>query len=577
MSKHRHLEHLRRPGDAAAGILAEAMRASALGVKGRVAVDIVDDASGRIVNRIEADNYVVISQWEAFARAIQKLAWTWGYQGDSTTVTVRSTDARDPRQIPTLRNDVIACWADSTAAATGDVWAYGEVVAWAHRWQQGSPSTRQGLVQPSLCTLADDEVSWVWEWATANGNGTFQSVGWRRLGYNSNSGDAILADLNLYSRRLVSTTGFTDAVSSNVSMTATLNSISYRLQPIYYDSGSGKLYGLTYGSSGFKLCSAAVTINADGNYAIGTFTDESGASIAAGLRGNTLATSTATPMGYCRLGSTGDWIAAGYSGTSTARRPEIRRVTTGGTVSYTNANGGTYTAESAFTDVTYDGTDLWVTAATAAGSHVIHRIDPATGTISATLSSITSVPAYFPAVATTTRGYASIEWDADNSWLWVTTTDGYTFNINTSGEWLGVLLKDSTNDYPIANSYLSGQHNNVRASTGGMLDVDTTRLVFNPTGSDQALSQTHPGGQSAEQAVVTQPTSPGRTRMFTMDGDIWHTINANATDGTPTGSDKFVARAFTELHNYSTRTLLDSAATKNNTQTMRITYTLSFT
>lgn len=567
---------------AAADMLAEIARAHVLGIRGNVTVEVIDDRTGRVVNRLDSKNYVNTAQWEAFAKALQKLAWSYGYQGDSSTVTVRSTDGRDPRQIPTLRNDIVACWTDSTAENTADLYPFGEVIAWAHRWQQGSPSTRQGVVQPTLCTLSDSAVKWVWEWATANGNGTYQSIGWRRLGYVANSGDTALYDLARYDRRNDGTTGFSDAVSASQGNTITITSGSQAVAPIYYDSGSGKLYAVTMATANtWKLCSAAITIDAQGNYNIGAFTDESGAAIAAGLRGNTLSAGTATPMGYTRLGAAGDWIEVGFTSTTTARRPEIRRVTAAGAVTYTNANGGTYAAESMFIDVTYDGTDLWVLAQTAAGVFNIHRVDPATGTISATIAAVAGTPAYWPAAAVSGGPvYRGIEWDADSSWLWVTTSNGYVFNIDTSGNWGEVLISANANLYPLSPATLSGQHNGTRGNTGGILDVDSIRVQFNPDSVTDADDATYPGGQGTEQALVTQPAAGGflTSRLFTMDGDVWAvTTWLNANSGTPAGVLKFQAVAFTEKEYFATRSLLASPVTKNNTQTMRISYTMTFT
>lgn len=570
-----------RIAGAAKGLLEEAARAHVLGLEGRVTVELIDDHSGRVVERVDADNYVVLDQWQAFASAIQRLAWTWGYAGDSSTVTNSTRDGRDPRQIPSFRNDLIACWSDATAAATGDMFAFGEVTAWAHRWSQGSPSTRQGVVQPTLCTLADNEVKWVWEWATSNGNGSFQSVGWRRLAQSTNTGDAILADYMHASRRVASASGFTDAISLNVGGTNAIAATNVSYSPVYYDAGSGKLYSITFiTGSLWKLVSAAVTVNANGTLAITAFADESAAAFAAGLRGASLAIGTATAMGITRLGASGDWISVGHNLGTTSRRPEIRRTTNAGAVSYTNANGATFAAEAIFTDVTYDGTDLWATSVTALGVNRIHRIHPATGTISASIASITSVPAYFPTTSTT-RVYSGIEWDAVNGWLWVCTNDGYIFNCDTSGVWLGVLLKDQGNEYPISAAVLSGQHAGDRGPVPSLNDIDNVRVGFHNTANDGIHTQTSPEGQSAQQAVSGSIASAARGKLCTIDGDIWAvpasaTFQGGALELGTTGLGKFDVRAFTDRASYGTRTDLGSTTTKNSSQTMRISYTITF-
>lgn len=569
----------------AAGIIGELMAAKVLGMKGDVTVEIIDDHTGRVIDRIDSKNYVNTSQWEAFAEALQKLVWTYGYAGDSSTVTVNPYTNRDPRIVPTLRNDHVACWADTTAETSADIYAFGEIVAWAHRWSQGSPSTRQGIVQPTLCTLSVNAVKWVWEWATSNGNGTFQSVGWRRLGVSSNSGDAVLRDMAHVSRRASSLAGLSGDLSGGSSTAGSWTSGAGWLTggATYYDSGSGKLYTIPFaGGSTSKLCSVPITIDANGDYTLGATTDESAAAFAAGVGGDNVAVATRWIQGLTRLGASGDWIAVGYTGATTARRPTIRRVTNAGSLTYTNANGGTYSVESGFIDVTYDGSNLWVTAQNGnTGVPAIHRIDPATGTISATITAIGSVPAYFPALGVT-RGVAGIEWDADSSWLWVQTTDGYLFNIDTSGNWLGVLFYDTTNQFPISAATLSGQHNAQRAESLNMYDTDDALLTMGvATTAIDANSQTWPHHQS-ERQVWGSGMAAGfayfRGKLFTMDGDVWNVGQYSSwSAGSPAGANRHNFVSFTQYPHFASRTLLASPATKNSSQTMRIAYTMTFT
>lgn len=564
----------------AEGIIGELMRAQVLGLEGRVTVEIVDEGTGKVLDRLDSENYVNTGQWQQFAKALQKLIWTFGYQGDTTTVTNDDYTNRDPRYVPTLRNDHLACWTDATAEDATDKFPFGEIVAWAHRWQQGSPSTRQGIVNPTLCTLSASSVKWVWEWTTSAGNGTFQSVGWRRLGVSSNSGDAILRDMPHISRKLGSTTGFSGDPSSSTTASCTFTSGSTNQQAtaVYYDSGSGKLYFITPAAAGVKLCSTPLTIGSSGDYTLGAVTDESAAAFAAGVGGDTIAIATRLTCGFTRMGAAGDWVAAGFSGTSgSGRRPFIRRVTNAGALVWNNVNAGTYAVESVFLDVTYDGTNLWVAAQNGnTGVPAIHRIDPATGTISATITTIANVPTYFPALGVA-RGVGGIEWDAVNSWFWVTTTDGHLFNMDSSGNWLGVLMFDTHNEMPIAAATLSGQHNGTRMAVESIVDTDQVNLVVGAGGS---TSQTWPGNQSAIQvwtdgSVQVPPNT--RARIITMDGDIWaQGFISNNTNGTPTGISKLDLKAFTQYPNFATRSLLGAPATKNNTQTMRIAYTITF-
>ncbi len=594
MSKPRTLEQIRRPGRDVAGLLAEIMAAQMLGIEGKVEIEMIDPRTGKVQSRQEAPNYVNVAQWEAFAESLQKQIWTYGYQGiAASTVTNRPSDGHDPRLPRSIRNDHLACWTDSTAEDSADDFAFGEVVAWAHRWQQGSPSTRQGLVQPTLCTLTDDAVSWVWEWATANGNGTFQSVGWRRLAWVANSGDTLIGDPPYLERRVQTWTGFTDAVSASTTVVAaaTAGPNIYLASGIYYDAGSGKLYGMSATSNGNILLSSVVTIDpTSGNLTYGAVSSEAAAAFATsgGLGGaNNQALATRACAGFTRMGAVGDWIGVGSTGNGTARRPWIRRVTNAGVTSYTNANAGTYAVESLFNDVTYDGTNLWVAAINhATGPGFVHRIDPATGTISATISAIAGTPAYFPAISSVTHGPCGIEWDAVNGWLWVMTASGYVYNIDTSGNWLGVLLFTPTGS---ATATLTGQHTGTMSNAGSD-GIDPAMLIFAQNANSNTTSA--PGGQGTTQASNLSTPSPIvgglGSRMVTIDGDVWmqeqnvgNAVNtATASTGIaagPAGSLRFNLRAFTSAPNFSSRSLLGAPAIKGPTQTMRIRYTMTFT
>ena len=100
-----------------------------------------------------------------------------------------------------------------------------------------------------------------------------------------------------------------------------------------------------------------------------------------------LSTNTRMTNGMCRLGAAGDWIGVGNTATSTSRRPWVRRVTTGGSVTYTNVNVGTFPSESWLHDATYDGVNVYAVGGLAAGNvRRIYRIDPADGSVSATIA-----------------------------------------------------------------------------------------------------------------------------------------------------------------------------------------------
>lgn len=574
MDRPRSIDSLRDPAGALAGILGEALSAGQLTTKGHVAIELFDPATGRTIERHEADNYVNTVQLDEFAKAIQKLVWTYGYAGGSSTVTPNPYTGRDPRLMPTVRADTIAMWTDATAENTSDVYPFGEVIAWAHRWAQGSPSTRQGIVSPTLCTLSASAVKWVWEWGTPNGNGTFQSVGWRRLGALGNTGDVVVRDQPLFSRRPSSATGFTGDPSFSATMTdAVTNGAQFSLDPIYYDSGSGKLYFLVLSAAGRKLCSTPVTIDGNGDYTLGAVTDESAAAFAAGLGGDNISATTRHICGITRLGASGDWIGVGGTGVSNAaRRPTVRRVTNAGSISYTNANAAAYPGEGVLVDVTYDGTNLWATGLSGS-AFFVHRIDPATGTISATITAVGNAPAYFPAWSASNPP-AGIEWDASLSCLWITTGAGYIMNIDTSGNWLGVLLGTNNLNFPTSPATLSGFYTGLTTLGAGSMDTDPFTSVWaGSTPYNQADAQTWTSGETSVSATMA---GAGRGKLTRMDGDIFLSpVPSNQIDSS--GFAKLAMQAFTQLPNFATRSLLGAPVTKTNTQGMRLAYTMTFT
>lgn len=548
--------------------------------KGHIIVDLLDDR-GRVVDRQEGDNYVNAAMIDEYAKAVQKATWLYGYQGSA--VTARAVDGRDPRTIPGIRNDVIALWTDTTAEDAADEFAFGEVIGWAHRWPQGSPQIRQGVVQPTLCTLTEDAVAWVWEWPTANGNGTFQSVGWRRLGWGNTAADWPMYDMPWPTQRLVTATGFADAISggfAGAGMSWTVGTTTIHNQwATYYNSADTSIYKahLTPTGSNIKLVRAPVTFDAFNNYNVGAVVDESANAIAAGLKVNNLATSTATCLGLTRLGASGDWISVGYTGVTGARRPYIARVTAAGSTTYTNANAGTYTTESGFLDVTYDGTDLWVTAWRGdTGVAAIHKISAATGTISATISAVTGVPAYFALGGgptwSTTSGVCGIEWDPNLGCLWVTSNtnaSNFIYNISTSGVWGGVLLRAN----PTATATITGLQTapNTGVVTGYSV-VDNVYMFF----GDSVMSNL----QTAPHSLITSTLGAELnglavtfTRLFTMNGGICVIVSGGVNLNVSAAWNTY---RFDAAPNFASRTLLAAPVVKSVANSLRVKYTMTF-
>jgi hypothetical protein len=210
----RRIVDYRDPAGEINGLLQDTIEATNLKLNGHVAIDILDERGKPVVGRVEADNYVNQTMWNEFALALLKMYWSYGYVGDvasatNTTVTNNPYTNRDPRYLPTMRGDYFTCWTDTTAEDTTDKFAFGEVIAWAHRWLQAPPyATRQGVVIPLECRLTRNSVKWIYEWSTSSVlPGSFQSVGWRRINCSSGTGDPIIRDIPHISRKWATATG----------------------------------------------------------------------------------------------------------------------------------------------------------------------------------------------------------------------------------------------------------------------------------------------------------------------------------------------------------------------------------
>ncbi len=550
----------------AAGQIAEIVNTPNLRVKGRVRVELLD-SRGRVKERQEADNYVNTVQWERYAKALQRLAWTWGLAAPLDGITL-DEKGRDPRSAKRLSNDHLACWTDDTAEDPTDMFAFGDVIAWAHKWGQAAPSAKQGLVVPSLCTVGPDSAGFAWEWTTGNGNGIFQSVGWRRLYWSSASGDPLICDVALYSRRYSSTVGWSNGVLSGSSTQFLTLGTAINDMASYYDPGSGKLYQLSISASGRKLISYNVTFDVNGNYTVDAAADESAAAFAAGVGGNAIAAATFTTLGLHRIGT--DWIAVGSTGSTTGRRPFVRRVTNGGSLTYSNANAATFTTESYLLDVTYDGTDIWAVGSVAAGTTSrLYKIDASDGSIISTIA-VTGLPASFPTVDAAARQMTGVEWDG--TFLWIKTLDGFIFNVDQTGAWAGVLVVYAQASASLTLASPQSGTTSIQ-SNRGPYDVDT----FVPSVANNNSSvATDPWSPIASFTPTTEPVgiSIAGPRLVAMDGAIWV---QDATQGPANGVANVSFHAFTDEPNFASRSLLPDPIEKTVDDAMRISYTMEFT
>lgn len=143
--------------------------------RGLVTVDLINER-GRVVQREEAENFISL-QSQQVAKWWQRFMW-----GMFNPVEVNDSLGRAPSQMPWFPAQHIAAWTDASAEVPATETAVrGDVIAWASRHPIASPSGKRGNVDTALSEFKDAYSKWVFNWTTAQGNGTFQSVGWTRI------------------------------------------------------------------------------------------------------------------------------------------------------------------------------------------------------------------------------------------------------------------------------------------------------------------------------------------------------------------------------------------------------------
>lgn len=535
----------------------------AVATRGHVAVSILDER-GKIRNKVEADNYINTAPYEDLARTLQRNVWTYGMSPGIVTPTAQ---LRDPRAVPRVSGEILGCWTDNTAEDDTDVFAYGEVTCWAHRWSSGLVAMpKQGFVVPALCEVSEDHAKWVFEWNSPNGNGTFQSVGWRRLVWNSTTDDSQLADVALFTNRLTSEDGFSPHANSSNTFNQAYGTCS---TASWYDHDTDILWQILDGaSSQRRLFYASITWDAAGNYTVGAVSEDTTTMTNAGI-----GVSSASMHTYSFIKMPGgDFIIAASTGSNTARRPLFRRVSSSNVTewSVTRTELGTPNSESAAFDLTTDGTYLYgVTQVVSGYVSKIWRMDPATGG-----GIVEIVPSGVPATigGSSANFISGIEWDG--TWLWCRNLN-YIWNIDTSGVWGGVMLA-VTNNAPSLT--LTGPQDS-RTTTHyiqnfyGNRDIDGYSPNFgNNTGG--VGGSTDPFSQTPYSTIdyASMGASYGSS-LFTMNNNLVAQVAAVYQDT----AQAWAHAAFNAVPNFASRALLGSPVTKTSDDTMRIEYTIEFT
>lgn len=535
----------------------------AVATRGHVAVSILDER-GKIRNKVEADNYINTAPYEGLARTLQRNVWTYGMSPGIITPTAQS---RDPRAVPRVSGEILGCWTDNTAEDVTDVFAYGQVTSWAHRWSSGLVAMpKQGFVVPALCEISEDHAKWVFEWNSPNGNGTFQSVGWRRLTWNSTTDDSQLADVALFTNRLTSGDGFSPHANSS---STTNQAYGVCSTASWYDHDTDILWQIMDGtSSQRRLFYAPITWDTAGNYTVGAVSEDTTTMTDAGIGVSSASMHT---YGFIKMPD-GDFIIAASTGSNTARRPLFRRVSSSNVTewSVTRTELGTPNGESTAFDLTTDGTYLYgVTQVVSGYVSKIWRMDLATGG-----GIVEIVPSGVPATIGGGSGnsISGIEWDG--TWLWCRNLN-HIWNIDTSGVWGGVMLAVTNNPPNLALTGPQDGRTTIHYTQNiyGNNEVDGYNANFGNNsggvgGSTDPFSQTYYSASDYAPMGATYGSS-----LFTMNNNLAAQVAAVNQDT----AQAWAHAAFNTVPNFASRALLGSPVTKTSDDTMRIEYTIEFT
>lgn len=478
-------------------------------VHGHVTVDLCDPDSGRVTERQEAENFISVQTLKA-ARFWYRMFWGLYIPGDTTdALGNRATD------MPWNPTQHLAYWNDATAESSGtEDNVVGDLVGWASRHPVGSPTGKRGVVNIAESVMADTSVKWVFDWTTATGNGTFQSVGWTRI--DERSGFTIPAfpedDLATFT-----------AAGSNTGAGV--------INPMWWDGTAWNLTDYNNGTLAWRV----LTFPAAGGASSGVVCTLPTAAWAS--------TTTASMYGLCRIGT--DIVGCGRFFQSSQARL-ARHTNAGVQVWLRNETGLNIT----YQDCTTDGTVIW----TAGSDGLVRRHSAADGSVAAVIT-----PA--PAASTLT----GIAYDPTDGNLWVLGTVGSTssqvWKINaTTGAVVG----------PLFSLYVSAQTVPSTAPYAGnyLIPIATSRDSWEAQLSAGQGSSLTVGSYMARTGVVSVNTHFNNAAGLAMKGsELW--IGQG-------GAQAVLRASALRGHTLGTRSRLASPVTKTSASALKVTYQFNF-
>ena len=545
---------------------------------GTVKVQIFNER-GKCVDEEVKDNYIG-PVWQKHARALLRTPWfTFGYNtlptGQETAGTDNSLWPHSARgTIPRLPITAIGCWNDTSAedpvaghqislpaSTTG-------MIAWASRWPFASPTGARGSVDITNSVQDDDTSRFIFDWTTAQGNGTFQSVGWFEPGA---PGIPFLP--HGYAHRANGTTGL---ITPSTHLTG---ATSLNIGGGYFDSATSKWYFPVrrQATSGLmRIVSVPFTSVADDSLAgiNGASPLVTGLSItneSAEFTPTSALTSASLLSEVIGINSLGEFIFY-YPISGSARLGKIA-VSPGANTSYAWP-----AVASNFCRGAVIGNNAYITSGTTDSN--IYVVDTTDGSLDATLTIDASVTALCTLSGITTpRVFAMC---ADGTSLYVVYGQSPTFasgkwlcvRLNTSGvlqEIVGVLphyqtavfLSESTGA-PYAGTHVYATTN--WAQLGSMYPLSVDSSGSNST--TENLISIGTGSVTDSTLIYNDPqTSPATHQIRFIDGALYSIGCSSASPTTVTSWN-----VYRHGYNLGSRVLLATPKTKTGAQTMKNTY-----
>jgi len=527
---------------------------------GHVKVELIDLATDTVVQIEEGDNFISIIGVEQIKSQIRAIL----NQFNVNTVTALTDPGNRGR--PGTASGYwpfwhIAYWNDATAEApTTETHPRAPILGAALKINTGSVAGRRGLPNLSEGSASHESCTFVFEWTSANGNGTFQSVGWVGMP-------------NYASGGTWNTTGAPNGIVPHPTAVAAdfagsfLNfPVTFGIRGLHYETGGSYWVGVRNAAT-WDIHSVNTTTGLT--------------SLVVAIPNTMAAYNVSQGAAYnlsdiCRIGT--DWYTIAVSTNSTGSS-RIGKMNAAGAqqFSVTHDGGASEIAAGRYASgICTDGSNLYVGTCLSAGAGppIIYQIDTTTGLISATITP--------DAAAIAAMGGGVVELTVDSSYFYAIS---YTSNLVKLDKSTGALVGCPVT---LAGTGESGTavspHTTTAYTTGSAYAQAGNSLLLGAVSassnvqSQNVQSATHVFTSGWPGNIVTTSKYGGG---FIVDDDGMLVVAQANTQDAPSNT---VAGMYVVGHkdtdklgaSLGSRVLLDNPVTKTSSHGLKISYTIEY-